>query len=152
MPVAIAPEETSTTSTPRACAAASASTSGSIWPTLGPEIELDPTFTTTRRASLTAARSDSGLTDPPPVDHLDIAVVRRIVTVVVGPQARLALCLELRPGGRLRIHALVIPLAPLGARRATVVVEPGVGAAGRGDELGRGGEGRLPVEDHAADL
>ena len=56
MPVAIAPEDTSTTSVPRACAAASASTSGAILPAFSPLIDDEPTFTTMRRAAGMSAR------------------------------------------------------------------------------------------------
>ena len=50
MPVAMAPDDTRITSLPRPWAAASASTSGPIWPTFGPDTDDDPTFTTMRRA------------------------------------------------------------------------------------------------------
>src|ERR1700710_307268 len=62
IPVAIAPDETSTTSAPRACALARASTSGPIWPALAPLIDDDPTLTTMREARGMSARERTSLT------------------------------------------------------------------------------------------
>src|SRR5690606_39103390 len=83
----------------------------------------------------------------PRFGHLDVAVVGRVVfVVIVGPQPRLALGIELGAGGRLRVHALVVGLAALVAGGTTVLVETRVGAARRGDEFGGRGERGLPVE------
>ena len=127
MPVAIAPDDTSTTSAPRSCAAARASTSGPIWPALSPLIDDEPTFTTMRRAFGMSAR----LRGSP------LASRRRSVTSslrrlagastggrrprrsldgdVVGPEAGLALALQFGAGLGLRVHALVV--VARGARR-----------------------------------
>src|SRR6187397_1105156 len=104
MPVAIAPDETRMTSLPFACAAASASTSGSIWPTFGPLIDDEPTLTTMRRAPAISERE-----------------VRLLVTVdrepfVVVPDSSGALGFELGARSGLRIHAFKIA-CPLGLAR-----------------------------------
>ena len=61
MPVAIAPDETSTTSAPRSWAAARASTRGPIWPAFSPLMDEEPTFTTIRRACGISARCAGSL-------------------------------------------------------------------------------------------
>src|SRR4051794_1724797 len=58
-----------------------------------------------------------------------------------------SLGLEFRACLSLGIHALVIVLATLARGAAAALVKAGVGATRRGDELGRGGDRRLPVED-----
>ncbi len=54
--MAMAPDDTRTTSAPRACTDAMASTRGAICPALPPLRDDDPTFTTMRRADAMPAR------------------------------------------------------------------------------------------------
>ncbi|OEI69093.1 hypothetical protein Cus16_0923 [Curtobacterium sp. ER1/6] len=145
-PVAIAPEDTRTTSVPRACAAAIASTSAAICPVLSPLTDDDPTLTTSRRARGTSCRRVTG---PRSVRAL-VSVMPGSVLVVVGPQAGDALLLELGACGGLGVHALEVVLAALVAGGSRGPADPGVGAAGTRDELRGRGERGLPVEHHAA--
>src|SRR5689334_3665035 len=121
MPVAIAPDDTRMISQPRACACARASTSGAICPTLGPLIDDEPTLTTTRLAPGTSAWLRTLLTLVVALLHLE--------ALVVGPDAGVALALELGPGLRLRVHPLEVGLATGLARGAHVEVESRVGTA-----------------------
>src|SRR6187402_1014089 len=131
----MAPDDTSTTSAPRAWVAARASTSGPICPALAPLIDDDPTFTTMRRACVTAVRSS------------DVVVV----IVILPPHPGSAFGLELRACGGLGVHPLEVRVAALTASGPQVLVEPGVRAPRAGDQLRRRAERGLPVEDHLAD-
>src|SRR5471030_2414006 len=93
IPVAIAPDDTSTTSAPRACALARASTSGPIWPVLAPLIDDEPTLTTIRDARGMSARDRTSLTGFV-LRFLGILAVRRLAhgeAFIVVPDAGVAL-------------------------------------------------------------
>src|SRR6185312_12086992 len=177
MPVAIAPDDTRMTSTPRPCAAERASMSGPIWAVLSPLTEEEPTLTTTRRACGTSSREAivrRTVIEPvsvvwPVLAVWPVSVVSgicgRIILVlclgagvdgpidrealIIIPDAGLALANELGARRSLRVHALEVVLSARLARRPIVRSEARVGAARSGEQLGRGGQGRLPVEDHA---
>src|SRR5579875_640618 len=137
MPAAMAPDETSTTLVPPSRRTARASTSAlnrsASRPPWTPVRELEPTLTTTVPADATAARSSSVIG----VDRGGIAV---------GPQAGLALAVQLLASLPLGVLATVERLALLGARRAAALVQAQVGAA-RAEQLRAGRHRRLPVED-----
>ena len=74
----MAPDETSTTSVPLACASASASTIGWILPEFSPLIEDEPTLTTMRRAVGMSSRLKRGhafSSSPGPICE-DFAAIR----------------------------------------------------------------------------
>src|SRR3954454_23009840 len=167
-PAAIAPEETKMSWLPALRRSASTSTrdssASSEIPPASEVSEDDPTLTTRRLAVRSSPRSarTGFFADARPrtlaVPAASCAVPGRPASVVIvivglllvglGPDACLPLCLEFGARGRPGVLALLVVLALLGAGGPDEFLQPQVGAAGRGEQLGAAHHGRLPVEDH----
>src|SRR5690625_3811728 len=149
IPAAMAPEETSTTSWPRARRWASTATSRvrrvRSSPPSAVVSEEDPIFTTTRPAPATPERSRrAGFT----------GLVCRVRLPRLGsdPVAGLPFGPQLLAGLGLGVHPLLVRgtlLGAGGARRVGALLEAHVAAA-RAEQLGTGVHRGLPVEDHPA--
>src|SRR4051794_30071028 len=119
--------------------------------------EDEPTLTTRRLAVRSSPRSARPRTVSvrPASDAIPgreasvVIVIVGLLLVGLSPDARLALGLEFGTRGGPGILALLVVLALLGAGGPDEFLQPQVGAAGRGEQLGSAHHGRLPVEDHA---
>src|SRR3954447_8606918 len=168
-PAAIAPEETKMIWLPALRRSARTSTrdnsASSEIPPASEVSEDEPTLTTRRLAAGSSPRSARtgfvAATGPRTwaVPTASCAVPGRPASVVIviagllliglGPDARLALGLEFGARCSPGVLALLVFLALLGAGGPDEFLQPQVGAAGRGEQLGAAHHGRLPVEDHA---
>src|SRR3990170_779575 len=156
MPVAIAPDETSTTSDPRPWAVARASTRWPICPAFAPLIDDEPTLTTMRRALGISAREVMGPSRSGRSVAVSVILRADILVrlwaldseaVIVPPESGGALTVQLRTSGGLGIHAFQIGLAALAVGRPVVADESGIGTSRCRRELGGRRQRRLPVED-----